>query len=445
MTLLLPRLSAELIGTPLLVEQGYLDHVLTALADRLDIDPILAADAFKPTARPDRSVDFDKSTGIAIMPLVGGLSHRGGYTAMSGNTGYTGIQGDIQGLLERGAKGIVFDVDSPGGAVSGLQATGDFIKNLGVPTYAVSNSTMASAAYWLGSTAKRVFAAPGSSTGSIGVVTAHRDMSGAMAKAGIVHTYISAGKGKVDGNPYEPLSDDLRAAIQASIDEVYSEFVGHVAGNRGISGDSIRNFGASMFGPKDAQKHGLVDAVASLDEVVASMKTNLYNPTSVGFFSTPNAGATGLSENLVFSQNDLDKAVASAVADAKANTSSLTAAVAKARGEIAADYLHALTEIFGEDPRALAFAEVLEEGGSVALATKMAKKFAAPVAATAEVTEAQMQAHLERKFGAAAPNVPSDVGRGAVGGDVATEASARAARKLELQAAGKSIGKVTHA
>lgn len=440
---LLPRIAAELFNRPLLVEQAYLDVMLTAIADRLAIEPLAMPEALQAAHRPERATVYDKTTGIAIVPIVGGMTHRAGYDAESGSIGYTGIQSELLGVAKKGAKGIILDMDTPGGSVAGLHATSSFLSKLNkdIPVYSVANSMIASAGMWLASATDKIFAAPGSSIGSIGVVTAHRDVSGAMARAGVAHTYIYAGKGKVDGNPYEPLSEEVRASIQQTIDELYSEFVGHVAANRGVSPQSIVDFGAAMFAPKQAVERGLADGVASLDEAISLMRERLRGPlVQVGALptTTPKSGATGkMSELQLYSRDEVDAAIASATRTASVEAS---AAISKVRGETAAEFVHAMTEIFGEDPRAQAFAEVIAEGGTISLATKMAKRFAAPTAHTArEISEADMQAHLERRFGAAAPHVPSDTA--AAAGDRKTEADARAARLAELKAVGASIGR----
>ncbi|MFX8577776.1 S49 family peptidase, partial [Acinetobacter baumannii] len=91
---------------------------------------------------------------------------------------YTGIQNDIvQYMNTASVRGILLDVDSPGGEVAGLAELAEFIAEAAKekPIYAVANSLMASAAYWMSSGATRIYAAPNSAVGSIGVVTAHVD------------------------------------------------------------------------------------------------------------------------------------------------------------------------------------------------------------------------------------------------------------------------------
>jgi ClpP class serine protease len=93
-----------------------------------------------------------------------------------------------------------------------------------------------------------------------------------MASEGVKTTLISAGKYKTEGNPYEPLSDEARAAMQAMVDDYYGMFTRAVAKGRGVSVDAVRNgFGEGrMVSASQAVKNGMADRVATLDQVLAS-------------------------------------------------------------------------------------------------------------------------------------------------------------------------------
>jgi hypothetical protein len=72
-------------------------------------------------------------------------------------------------------------------------------------------------------------ASPSAELGSIGVYAAHQDRSAMQEKLGVKTTLISAGKYKVEGNPFEPLSEEARQALQAEVDGFYEMFVADVA------------------------------------------------------------------------------------------------------------------------------------------------------------------------------------------------------------------------
>lgn len=169
-------------------------------------------------------------------------------------------------------KAIVFDVDSPGGLVSGVEeaAAAIFALRERKPMIAVSNALMCSAAYHLASAAHEIVASPSSYTGSIGVWRMHIDQSRMLDEAGVAVTLVSAGKHKVDGHPYGPLPDDVRAQWEAEVADVHERFIGAVAKHRGVAPSAVRGgYGeGQVMMAGEALKAGMVDRVASFEETL---------------------------------------------------------------------------------------------------------------------------------------------------------------------------------
>ena len=253
--------------------------IATALADRFDILPIAASATVDRYKRPARTSTFDKTSGIAVLPVVGSMVHRGeGIDALSGIVSYTALQNDLAALIDNPAvRGIILDIDSGGGEAAGLYELGEFVRQARTekPLWAIANTFAASAAYWLASSADRIIAAPQSSIGSIGVVVLHQDTSKLMEKRGIVSTLVYAGKHKVDGNPFEPLPSAVRDTIQERVDGLYSDFVDTVARNRKLSAKVVRNTEAAIFSPAEALNLGLVDGIGTLAVAIATMRSML--------------------------------------------------------------------------------------------------------------------------------------------------------------------------
>jgi signal peptide peptidase SppA len=130
------------------------------------------------------------------------------------------------------------------------------------------NDLAASAAYWLASQADEIVSIPSGTAGSIGVFTVHQDLSEALAKEGIKVDVIRAGKYKVEGNPFEPLSDEGRAFIQARVDEAYSSFVKDVARGRGVNVSDVKGgYGQGRaLSAKDALTAGLIDRIGTMED-----------------------------------------------------------------------------------------------------------------------------------------------------------------------------------
>jgi signal peptide peptidase SppA len=213
--------------------------------------------------------------GVAVIPIRGVIAHRmGGMDDMSGGTSAEMIGRMLASVAKDDSIGtIVYDVDSPGGTVPGVQelASQMFALRGQKQQIAHVNDLAASAAYWLASQADEVVSIPSGTAGSIGVFTVHQDLSEALAKEGIKVDVIRAGKYKVEGNPFEPLSEDGRAFIQARVDEAYGEFVKAVARGRGVNVSDVKGgYGEGRaLGARDALKAGLIDRIATFDETLA--------------------------------------------------------------------------------------------------------------------------------------------------------------------------------
>jgi signal peptide peptidase SppA len=170
---------------------------------------------------------------------------------------------------------VVLVFDSPGGIVYGIPEAAQSIRELAQvkPIYGWVKAEAASAAYWLASSTTKLFAQPSAEVGSIGVWMMHIDASKAFEEYGWKVTLISAGKFKVEGNPFEPLSDEARGHFQSGVDRYYDDFLEGVAIGRGVSKGTVKNdFGEGrMFGAEQAKAVGMIDGIATLDELLAGI------------------------------------------------------------------------------------------------------------------------------------------------------------------------------
>jgi len=273
----LPHLASRLFGTPLLVARPKLDVILGVLGPRLAGAAMQPLDiAPSPARDPEITAD-----GIAIVPVTGTLVSRSGHlVAASGLMSY----GDIGDAVEVAAndprvRGIVLDIDSPGGEVGGLFDLVDRIAAIrracGKPIHAVANESALSAAYAIASVADSITVTQTGEVGSIGVVAVHVDESAADAKAGLAWTFVHAGERKVDGNPHAPLSSRARADIQADVDRLYARFVALVAAGRNVMPEAIRATEAGISRGEQAVRAGLADRVGTLRQAVADLAADL--------------------------------------------------------------------------------------------------------------------------------------------------------------------------
>lgn len=220
--------------------------------------------------RPYRVTD-----GLAIIPITGPLTKRTSFFSfLFGGSSYGKISSDFRMAVEdEEVRGIVLDIDSPGGTLGGAEGLADLIFGARgeKPIVAFANGMMASAAYWIGSAADVVIAESTAIIGSIGVLMIHTDYSELEKKAGIKTTYLSAGSYKALGNSSQPLSDKAKDYFQSQLDYIYSIFVETVARNRDVEVDRVltKMADGKTFIGQQAKDAGLVDEVGGLDVALA--------------------------------------------------------------------------------------------------------------------------------------------------------------------------------
>lgn len=218
--------------------------------------------------------DAVQQRGTAIIPVYGVIAPRAdAMTQTSGGTSIDRLTGAFRAAVrDDNVSAILLDVDSPGGSSDLVSEFAAEIRQArgSKPIVAIANTVAASAAYWIASQADEVVVTPSGSVGSIGVFAAHEDISGQEAQDGVKTTLISAGRYKVEANPYEPLSDEARAYIQSRVDEMYGMFVDDVAAGRSVTTGIVESgFGEGrMLSARSALDAGMVDRVETIDQTL---------------------------------------------------------------------------------------------------------------------------------------------------------------------------------
>jgi signal peptide peptidase SppA len=217
--------------------------------------------------------------GVGILAINGVLAKRMNLmSAFSGGTSTQLLQRDFsQAMQDPLVHSILLVIDSPGGEVDGTQEfCNQIFESRGTKRIvAVCEGMMASAAYWIGSSADELYISSGTTqVGSIGVVAAHTDMSKAEANRGVKVTEISAGKYKRIVSEHAPLSDEGRADLQDKVDQIYTVFVDDVARNRGVSSEKVLSEmaeGRIFIGQKSVDV-GLVDGKRTTQQALQQLK-----------------------------------------------------------------------------------------------------------------------------------------------------------------------------
>jgi signal peptide peptidase SppA len=210
---------------------------------------------------------YDLIEGIAVVGIKGVLVHEEDFFSyFFGEISYDRIRACFNRALgDPDVKAIALHVNSPGGEVAGCFDLADEIYAARdvKPICAILDECAYSAAYALASAAETIIVPRTGGTGSIGVVTMHTDITGALEKFGVKVSTIQFGARKTDFYPTTPLSDAARDRLQAEVDRLGGMFVDMVARNRSISAAAVRKTEAATFLGSDGVAQKLADAVMS--------------------------------------------------------------------------------------------------------------------------------------------------------------------------------------
>lgn len=334
------HVADRVLNRPLLLHPDKAAVIMGVLAGRIGIEGPDAS-RFEGDAPPQRDENgnvkttiygsikrapYNVSGGVAIISVVGSLVNRGAWVgASSGVTSYEGVQYQLKtAAADTAVHAMVMDIHSPGGEAIGAFETGALVREIAKTkkVIAVVNGMAASAGYAIASGASEIVTTESGLSGSIGVLMMHVDYSKWLDAEGIKPTLIFAGAHKVDGNSFEPLSDEVKSDIQAEVDHFYDLFLNTVAAGRGSRLDvaAARNTEARCFIGEAAVQAGLADRVGTFETVLADLTRAPGRSTSQkGKSMSENNGGPAADNNAGITQAQLDAAVATATATAAAN------------------------------------------------------------------------------------------------------------------------------
>ena len=172
-------------------------------------------------------------------------------------------------------KAVFLDIDSPGGTVAGTPELAATVASINArkPVYAFSSGLMCSAAYWIASQARAIYATPSARVGSIGVVQAVIDDSAALDARGLKVEVFAVGKYKAMGAPGTPLTNDQRELIRSNLAETAGEFYAAVlARGRSIPPEAMEG---QTFSARQAQRFNLAGMVP--DRAEAMRRLSVYH------------------------------------------------------------------------------------------------------------------------------------------------------------------------
>lgn len=292
----LKHIASRALDKPLLLDPGYARTFFSALSTRLGVTQLVDAHGEVMTGEKmhieassfmnsrDRQRPYQVIDGVAVVPVSGTLVHKFGHVQpYSGMTGYDGIIARVQAAIDDSeVKGILLDMDTPGGEVAGCFDAAQTIRSLaqegGKPLWAVADDMACSAGMAIASAAYRRLITQSAVMGSVGVVMAHQSVAGKLKEDGIKVTLIHSGAHKVDGNPYEDLSAEALAAFQAKSDTLRQEFATLVSNHTGLSVEAVLATEAKTYRGQEAIDVGFADQLVNGNEAIAIFADFLNQP-----------------------------------------------------------------------------------------------------------------------------------------------------------------------
>ncbi|MBA4372584.1 MAG: signal peptide peptidase SppA [Thermodesulfovibrio sp.] len=166
-------------------------------------------------------------------------------------------------------KAIVLRIDSPGGAVAPSQEIYAEVKKAAEKKKVVVSmgSIAASGGYYIAAPATRIFANPGTLTGSIGVIMEIPNVEELMKKIGVRSEVVKSGKNKDMGSAFRTMQPESRQILQDVLDNVHAQFIKAVAEGRKMKAEDVRSLAdGRIFSGEQAHALKLVDELGTLDD-----------------------------------------------------------------------------------------------------------------------------------------------------------------------------------
>lgn len=300
-----PLSSGEALARDLVDTLGYLPQLREKLEETTGAEFVALADYAGNTQTPDGGVP------VALIYAGGEVQrgYKGAEDPMSFREGL--FAGDIARALREAAEdddieAIVLRIDSPGGSYVASDTIWNAVEEAKKykPVYAVLGDVAASGGYYAAMAADRIFAMPGTLTGSIGVVGGKVSVAGAAEKLGVTFDKVQAGQRANMWSPTAPFTAEEQALFRNWIDRTYRDFVGKFAEARGFTFDEARERAKGrVYTGEQALQAGLIDGDGGWTEAEEDLRYELDmadgQPIDYYLFPKPKKPYEELLENIM--------------------------------------------------------------------------------------------------------------------------------------------------
>jgi protease-4 len=269
-------------GNQLAIQHGLVDDLLSNEEWQTRVSDIVGkqGDTFSQTnfrqyltmIRPPVPIINPATNKIAIITASGTILDGNQPPGEIGST--TTVEMINRAHQDHSVKAIVLRVDSPGGSATASEEIRQALVRVqkdGKPVVVSMGSYAASGGYWISASSNKIFANANTLTGSIGTFLTFPSVKIAANNLGVYSDGVGTTKMTNLLNPLEDVPDILDDILQQSINNTYKRFVSLVAEGREMTFEQADTVAQGrVWAAKDALDHGLIDAIGSMEDAIAS-------------------------------------------------------------------------------------------------------------------------------------------------------------------------------
>lgn len=276
-----PYTGAEAVSAGLVDDVAYEDELPARLDEREKSGknpPLRHADAYLLARTSLRPRALRSRGAIAVVRVHGAIAGAGGLPFRSMAIDERVISAIRIARASSRVRGVILHVDSPGGGALASDRLHHELVQLAAekPLVACMGNVAASGGYYVAAPAHVIVAQPTTITGSIGVIAARVVLEPLLARLGVATEVLQRGAHARLLDPFLPLGDDDRAALDRELEHIYRAFLSVVAAGRRRPVSEIEPLAQGrVWTGADALAQGLVDKLGGFEDALEVVRERI--------------------------------------------------------------------------------------------------------------------------------------------------------------------------